>query len=137
MYDNKSGEIEQLKRRLLESEGMQTKKSSYWQRLSDHCSKMSPDQLSYIDSNQKVSIARNQMFEAFIMYLFDKHKDSFAENESCLPLCDAYVEAVLTAGQEYTIEVVDAMNENALLKAKLKELENELKEKRNAKPKAD
>lgn len=136
MYD-KSGEIEHLRQKLNQLEAGDNKPSGYWQRLSDYCGKMSPDQLSFVDTNQKVVEARNQMFEAFTLYLFDKHKTEFAEVETCRPFCDTYVDTVLQASQQYADEVATAISEKAKLEERIRLLELELKEKKNAKPKAE
>ena len=78
---NKVGTIETLEQKLKQLEQKPASKSSYWQKLSDTCAKMSADQLNYVQNSEEVLKAKSQVMEAFNLYLFEKFKDDFVEVE--------------------------------------------------------
>lgn len=98
-------------------------KTGYWQRLSEHCSKMSADQLKYVNSNKEVSDTKNKMMEAFNLFLFEKYKEEFAQIETMKPLCDGYITAILKACDEYSDVLSRTLEECEELKKKLAKLE--------------
>ena len=127
--DNKVGLIEQYKTELAT---LQHKKSvndiSYWNKLTDYTNKFSTDQLKFIDNNQEVIKAHNDMLNTFVQYLFEKNKDDFATFDEFRPVCDAYIDCVIKTANEYDDKVSEALNENAELKNKLKEYEKRIAE---------
>ena len=72
---NKVGTIETLEQKLKQLEQKPASKSSYWQKLSDTCAKMSADQLNYVQNSEEVLKAKSQVMEAFNLYLFEKFKE--------------------------------------------------------------
>lgn len=129
---NKVGTIETLEQKLKQLE-KPASKSSYWQKLSDTCAKMSADQLNYVQNSEEVLKAKSQVMEAFNLYLFEKFKDDFVEVEMFTKLCDEYVDTITDIAQRYSDGVIKTLDENKELRAKIKELERKLNEKSDTK----
>ena len=129
--DNKVGLIEQYKQELKNIQNHSFTNSNnigYWNRLTDYISKFSTDQLKFIDNNQQVIKAHNDMLNTFVQYLFEKNKDDFAAFDEFRPVCDTYIDCVIKTAREYDDKVSEALNENAELKNKLKEYEKRIAE---------
>lgn len=129
--DNKVGLIEQYKQELKSIQNHSFTNSNnigYWNRLTDYISKFSTDQLKFIDNNQEVIKAHNDMLNTFVQYLFEKNKDDFAAFDEFRPVCDTYIDCVIKTANEYDDKVSEALNENAELKNKLKEYEKRIAE---------
>ena len=129
--DNKVGLIEQYKQELKSIQNHSFTNSNnigYWNRLTDYISKFSTDQLKFIDNNQQVIKAHNDMLNTFVQYLFEKNKDDFAAFDEFRPVCDTYIDCVIKTASEYDNKVSEALNENAELKNKLKEYEKRIAE---------
>ena len=129
--DNKVGLIEQYKQELKSIQNHSFTNSNnigYWNRLTDYISKFSTDQLKFIDNNQQVIKAHNDMLNTFVQYLFEKYKDDFAAFDEFRPVCDTYIDCVIKTASEYDDKVSEALNENAELKNKLKEYEKRIAE---------
>ena len=129
--DNKVGLIEQYKQELKSIQNHSFTNSNnigYWNRLTDYISKFSTDQLKFIDNNQQVIKAHNDMLNTFVQYLFEKNKDDFAAFDEFRPVCDMYIDCVIKTASEYDDKVSEALNENAELKNKLKEYEKRIAE---------
>ena len=129
--DNKVGLIEQYKQELKSIQNHSFTNSNnigYWNRLTDYISKVSTDQLKFIDNNQQVIKAHNDMLNTFVQYLFEKNKDDFAAFDEFRPVCDTYIDCVIKTASEYDDKVSEALNENAELKNKLKEYEKRIAE---------
>ena len=134
--DNKVGLIEQYKQELKSIQNHSFTNSNnigYWNRLTDYISKFSTDQLKFIDNNQQVIKAHNDMLNTFVQYLFEKNKDDFAAFDEFRPVCDTYIDCVIKTASEYDDKVSEALNENAELKNKLKEYEKRIAEVEGAK----
>lgn len=129
--DNKVGLIEQYKQEIKSIQNHSFTNSNnigYWNRLTDYISKFSTDQLKFIDNNQQVIKAHNDMLNTFVQYLFEKNKDDFAAFDEFRPVCDTYIDCVIKTASEYDNKVSEALNENAELKNKLKEYEKRIAE---------
>ena len=128
--DNKVGLIEQYKQELksIQNHSFTNSNNGYWNRLTDYISKFSTDQLKFIDNNQEVIKAHNDMLNTFVQYLFEKNKDDFAAFDEFRPVCDTYIDCVIKTASEYDDKVSEALNENAELKNKLKEYEKRIAE---------
>ena len=129
--DNKVGLIEQYKQELKSIQNHSFTNSNnigYWNRLTDYINKFSTDQLKFIDNNQQVIKAHNDMLNTFVQYLFEKNKDDFAAFDEFRPVCDTYIDCVIKTASEYDDKVSEALNENAELKNKLKEYEKRIAE---------
>ena len=129
--DNKVGLIEQYKQEIKSIQNHSFTNSNnigYWNRLTDYISKFSTDQLKFIDNNQQVIKAHNDMLNTFVQYLFEKNKDDFAAFDEFRPVCDTYIDCVIKTASEYDDKVSEALNENAELKKKLKEYEKRIAE---------
>ena len=129
--DNKVGLIEQYKQELKSIQNHSFTNSNnigYWNRLTDYISKFSTDQLKFIDNNQQVIKAHNDMLNTFVQYLFEKNKDDFAAFDEFRPVCDTYIDCVIKTASEYDDKVSEALNENAELKNKLKEYDKRIAE---------
>ena len=128
--DNKVGLIEQYKQELksIQNHSFTNSNNGYWNRLTDYISKFSTDQLKFIDNNQEVIKAHNDMLNTFLQYLFEKNKDDFAAFDEFRPVCDTYIDCVIKTASEYDDKVSEALNENAELKNKLKEYEKRIAE---------
>lgn len=103
---------------------------SLWQKLADYCNKMSADQQSFVERSQPVQAARAKMLDAFLLYLFERHKDEFSQLSNFQKLCDDYVNSVIETGKEYSAQIAHTVNENADLKARIAELERKINEQR-------
>lgn len=122
---NKVGSIEVLEQKLKQLK-TQPNITGYWQKLSDECSKMSADQLNYLNTCEEVTQAKNQMMEAFNLYLFEKFKDDFSEQEIFRKICDDYQDTILDNAKKYSESIAKTLDENKELKAKIQELERKL-----------
>jgi hypothetical protein len=126
MYDiEKVGNnIEILEQKLKElGNKTPTDKIGYWHKLSSHCSKMSADQLKYIEKNKNVVETQKKMMDAFNLFLFEKYKEDFAEIEAFKPLCESYVNTVLSTCDEYADVLTRTLEENEELKKRISNLE--------------
>lgn len=132
--DERVGEIEYYKQQLatLGQNNVLVKQESYWQKLTDYCSKMSADQQSFVNNSQKVQDSRTMMMEAFMLFLFERHKDEFIQLDNFRGLCDDYVNSVIDTSKEYSAQVAKTANENKSLKARIAELERKLNGKSDA-----
>lgn len=123
MFD-KVGNIEFLEKQLKSLESKtSTNSSGYWSILSSNCEKMSADQLNFINSNDKVIECKAKMMEAFNLFLFERHKEEFAQVETLRPICDEYVNTILQVADDYGDVMKRTLEENEKLKAKIQELE--------------
>lgn len=122
---NKVGSIEVLEQKLKQLK-TQPNNTGYWQKLSDECSKMSADQLNYLNTCEEVTQAKNQMMEAFNLYLFEKFKDDFSEQEIFRKICDDYQDTILDNAKKYSESIAKTLDENKELRAKIQELERKL-----------
>ena len=129
---NKVGSIETLEQKLKQLE-KPANSTSYWQKLSDMCAKMSADQLNYVQNSEEVIGAKTRMMEAFNLFLFEKYKDDFVQVEMFTKLCDEYYDTIADIAQKYSEGVAHTLDENKALKAKIKELERKLNEKSDTK----
>lgn len=132
--DGRVGEIEYYKQQLanLGQNNVPVKQESYWQKLTDYCSKMSADQQSFVNNSKEVRDSRAKMMEAFNLYLFERHKDEFIQLDDFRELCDRYVDSVLSISKEYSAQVARTADENVSLKARIAELERKLNAKSDA-----
>ena len=133
--DTKVGSnIEQIEQKLkiLEANAT-TNKTSYWQRLTANCEKMSADQLKFIDTNKNVIEAKARMMSAFNLYLFERFKEEFASVEQLTPICDEYINTILKTSDEYADVLANTLKENEILKQKLLEMEKKQNDKHNSK----
>lgn len=132
--DERVGEIEYYKQQLanLGQNNVPMKQESYWQKLTDYCSKMSADQQSFVNNSKEVRDSRAKMMEAFNLYLFERHKDEFIQLDDFRELCDRYVDSVLSTSKEYSAQVARTADENVSLKARIAELERKLNAKSDA-----
>lgn len=131
---DKVGNIELLEHKLKNlEEQSSTNKTDYWQKLSDVCSKLSADQLNYINNSEKVIDKKNKMMEAFNLFLFEKYKNDFVEIEAFKNLCDDYVDTIQDVIKDYSKQVENTIEENKKLKQKLAELEKKINEKSSTK----
>ena len=94
-----------------------------WQRLTDYCSKMSQDQQLFVNQKPEVVEVRNKLMEAFSLFLFEKFKTEFSKVADFQQLCNSYIDTVIQAGQDYSKQVVNVMDENKALIARIAELE--------------
>lgn len=123
-FDEKVGKIQQLEQKLNSLKtAAASSNTSYWQKLSYVCEKLSADQLEYLNTNQEVISAKEKMMEAFNLYLFEKYKEEFAQVEKLTPICDNYINTVISVSNNYTNVVKNTLKENEELKNKIKELE--------------
>lgn len=128
--DERVGGVEYYRQLLSQRDSLQSPQSSagLWQKLADYCNKMSADQQSFVERSQKVQESRAKMMDAFLLYLFERHKDEFIQLDSFQTLCDDYVNTVIETGKEYSAQIAHTVNENADLKARIAELERKINE---------
>lgn len=105
---------------------------NYWQKLADYCSKMSADQQSFVEKNPKVQVTRAKMMDAFLLYLFERHKDEFIQLDGFRQLCDDYIDTVINTSNDYSAQITQAISENDSLKNRVAELERKLNEQSNS-----
>lgn len=126
--DGRVGEIEFYKQQLamVGQNKAPTIQDVYWQKLTDYCNKMSADQQNFVNNSKKVQDSRAVMMEAFILYLFERHKDEFIQLDNFRGLCDDYINSVIDTSKEYSVQVARTVDENEALKARIAELERKL-----------
>ena len=115
--------IEQLQARL---KALQTKEEhktstdSVWTLLTDRTKDLTPDEWKAILGNPDVAKAQQEMVNAFLtVYLFDKFKNDFASLPNFRPLCENYVNSILSARQGLYGNTSKLKEENERLKAEL------------------
>lgn len=129
---NKVGSIEALEQRLKQLK-TQPSSTGYWQKLSNECSKMSADQLNYLNTCEEVTQAKSRMMEAFNLYLFEKFKEEFSEQEMFRKFCDDYQDIIFDNAKRYSDSIAKTLDENKELRAKIQDLERRLNAKSNTK----
>lgn len=124
--NDRGGKIELLEQQLKDVTAS-ANTTGYWQKLADHCAKMSADQLNYVfNENEEVLISKSRLVEAFNLFLFEKYKNEFVEFETFRPYCDDYLDTVEEATKDYTNNITKTIDENKELKDKIQKLEREL-----------
>lgn len=131
--DGRVGGIEYYKQLLNQQGSNQSPAGSIglWQKLTDYCNKMSADQQSFVERSPKVQETRAKMMDAFILFLFERHKDEFVQLNNFQKLCEDYVDSVIETGKDYSNQIAHTVNENADLKARIAELERKINEQPN------
>ena len=126
--DGRVGEIEFYKQQLamVGQNKAPANQDVYWQKLTDYCNKMSADQQNFVNNSKKVQDSRAVMMEAFLLYLFERHKDEFIQLDNFRELCDDYINSVIDTSKEYSVQVARTVDENETLKARIAELERKL-----------
>lgn len=124
--NDRVGKIELLEQQLKDVTAS-ANNTGYWQKLADHCAKMSADQLNYVfNENEEVLKSKSRLAEAFNLFLFEKYKNEFVELETFRPYCDDYLDTIEEATKDYTNNITKTIDENKELKAKIQKLEREL-----------
>lgn len=123
---NKVGSIEALEQKLKSLEAPASK-TSYWQKLSEKCSKMSADQLHFVSNSDEVIEVKSKMMEAFNLFLFEKFKEDFVEIEQFQKLADSYIDTIEDIGKDYTKQVTKTIEENLEQRQEIERLKQEIK----------
>ena len=123
---NKVGSIEALEQKLKSLEAP-ANRTSYWQKLSEKCSKMSADQLHFVSNSDEVIEAKSKMMEAFNLFLFEKFKEDFVEIEQFQKLADSYIDTIEDIGKDYTKQVTKTIEENLEQRQEIERLKQEIK----------
>lgn len=124
--ENKVGSIEALEQKLKSLEAPAVK-TSYWQKLSEKCSKMSADQLHFVSNSDEVIEAKSKMMEAFNLFLFEKFKEDFVQVEQFQKLADNYIDTIEDIGKDYTKQVTKTIEENLEQRQEIERLKQEIK----------
>ena len=133
-FEKVGNSIETLEQKIKNlEEKPSTNEAGYWQKLSVYCQNMSADQLNFINSNKKVIEKQKKMMDAFNLFLFEKHKEEFAQIEQLKPLCEEYINAILSASDDYADVLKITKQENEELKKKILELERKQNDRSNTK----
>lgn len=112
--DTRAGRIELLEQTINSFNA--DNKTSYWNKLSDICSKMSSTQLNFVDTNKNVIDKKLQMMEAFNLFLFQKMRDEFVKYPEFEKICDSYIDSIIEALKEYDDNITNILEENRKLK---------------------
>ena len=124
--ENKVGSIEALEQKLKSLEAPAVK-TSYWQKLSEKCSKMSADQLHFVSNSDEVIEAKSKMMEAFNLFLFEKFKEDFVQIEQFEKLANNYIDTIEDIGKDYTKQVTKTIEENLEQRQEIERLKQEIK----------
>ena len=96
-------------------------KAAVWQRFDDIVSRMSNDQQAFVNSNEKAVAKRQEMMEVFINWMFEVHKNEFAQHFG--KLANDYVDTVAETAQEFGKRAAGLAKENEELRRQLAELQ--------------
>ena len=96
--------------------------ASVWQRFDEVVGRMSPEQLSYVNTSPKGIEAREKLMDVFVNWLFEVHKNEFVAIPQFKEIANGYVDTIVSTAQEYLDKQKDILLENERLRAEIEEL---------------
>lgn len=115
--------ISQLKAELEILRNNSKEKSDLWSLLIDRTKGMTTEEWQTVLSDEKVSKAQTEMFNAFMyQFLFEKYKNEFSSLPAFEPLCTTYVNEVLSTRQGLYANNKSLLEENQRLREELSKL---------------
>lgn len=98
--------------------------STYWSKLQDPVSRMSPDQVQWTMKQPEVIEADAKLKEAFTAYMFERFKEDFASVPQLQSISDSYIDTVIATSSKYIERTQQLEQEVEELKKKLESYEN-------------
>jgi hypothetical protein len=93
-----------------------------WQRFEEVVSRMSAEQLNYVNTSKVGIEKKKQLNDVFIDWLFELHKNEFVAVPQFNELANGYVDTIVSTAQEYLDNQREVWAENERLKAEIEEL---------------
>lgn len=97
--------------------------ASVWQRFNDALSRMSPEQLQYIDKDEESIRMKTDLKALFSEWLFEKYKNDFVMIPEFEQKAQEYVDRLSAAAQEFSARQAGMLKENEELRRRIAELE--------------
>lgn len=118
--------IEELKQKLhqAETQSGQTEQAPVWKRFDDIVNKMSNDQLTFVNANEKALEKRRLMMSTFNDWMFERFKNDFVQVPMFAALAGEYVDIVAETAQEFGRWAAGLEKENEELRRQLAELKS-------------
>lgn len=95
----------------------------FWIKYEDIIRNMSKEELSFVNKQESVILAKQNLISVFIDYLFEKEKNNFiAVSEISKQVAESYLAEIQKASSNYVSKNEILENENAELKKRIEEL---------------
>lgn len=96
--------------------------ASVWQRLQDSLSRMSNEQIAFIDKDPDCVAKKTSMNSVFIEWLFEKYKNDFVQVSQFNSLANEYVDCIITKADDFSKRQANLVQDNENLRKELEEL---------------
>ena len=97
---------------------------SPWKQLQDLTEKMSEEQISWTLAQPEVKKVKEDLFNAFNSWIFERFKEEFSREKAYQPLVQSYISTVISSGEAFGQKAKNLAEENARLRKELEELRN-------------
>jgi hypothetical protein len=95
----------------------------FWIKYEDIIRNMSKEELNFVNKQESVILAKQNLISVFIDYLFEKEKNNFiAISEISKQVAENYLNEIQKASSNYVSKNEILENENAELKKRIEEL---------------
>lgn len=99
-----------------------TQPNPFWIKYENLISNMSKEELNFIAKQEKVILAKSNLMNTFIDYLFEKEKNNFITTDEAKKITEIYLSEIKNASEQYINRTESLENENAELKKYIEEL---------------
>jgi RNase adaptor protein for sRNA GlmZ degradation len=99
-----------------------TQPNPFWIKYENLISNMSKEELNFIAKQEKVILAKSNLMNTFIDYLFEKEKNNFITTDEAKQITEIYLSEIKNASEQYINRTESLENENAELKKYIEEL---------------
>lgn len=96
--------------------------ASVWQRLQDNLSRMSNEQLAFINKDPDCVAKKTAMNSVFIEWLFEQYKNDFVQVSQFNSLANEYVDCIITKADDFSKRQANLVQDNENLRKELEEL---------------
>ena len=96
--------------------------ASVWQRLQDNLSRMSNEQIAFIDKDPDCVAKKTSMNSVFIEWLFEKYKNDFVQVSQFNSIANEYVDCIITKADDFSKRQANLVQDNENLRKELEEL---------------
>lgn len=123
MEENKTISSLKAELELLKNNSRSKDRNNIWQLLIDRTKGMSQEEWDMVLSDKKVKTTQTEMFNAFLyQFLFEKYKNEFCSLPMFEPLCNNYVNSILSIRQGLYANNKTLAEENKRLKEELEKI---------------
>lgn len=119
--NEKISELEQRLKQIKEEES-KSPKATVWQRLDDSLSRMTDEQLRYVNTDKESITKKQELNVLFTDWLFERYKSDFVSIPMFEQKAQEYVDSILKASEEFSAKRANMQQENELLRSEVEEL---------------